>query len=85
MENSFYTISYRFLRCYNFRSPENIRLSREAVGPKKRHPWFKTEHHSMIQERDRRRKRFRRTRLPRDLLAYRQANDVANRQWRRRD
>ena len=52
----------------------------KTISPgKKRHPWFNTEHHSMIQERDRLYKRFRRTRLPLDLLAYRQARDVAHR------
>ena len=52
----------------------------KTVSPgKKRHPWFTKEHQSMIQERDRLYRRFRRTRLPLDLLTYRQARDVAHR------
>ena len=52
----------------------------KTISPgKKRHPWSNTDHHSMIQERDRLDRRFRRTRLPLDLLAYRQARDIAHR------
>ena len=50
-----------------------------ASPGKKRHPWFTTEHQSMIQERDCLYRRFRKTRLPLDLLTYRQARDVAHR------
>ena len=52
----------------------------KTVSPgKKRHPWFTTEHQSMIQECDCLYRRFRRTRLPLDLLTHRQARDVAHR------
>ena len=51
----------------------------KTVSPgKKCHPLFTTEHQPMIQERDRLYRRFRRTRLPLDLLTYRRARDVAH-------
>ena len=56
------------------------RGSIKTISPgKKRHPWFNTEHHSMVQERNNLYKRFRKTRLLLDLLAYRQVRVVAHR------
>ena len=52
----------------------------KTISPaKNRHPWFNIDHRTLIQERDRLYKRFRRTRLAEDLLVYRQARDLAHR------
>ena len=58
---------------------ESLALLNTVSPGKKCHPWFTTEHQSMIQGRDSLYRRFRRTRLPLDLLTYRQARDVAHR------
>ena len=58
---------------------ESLAPLKTVSQDKTRYPWLTTEHQSMIQERDRLYRRFRRTRLPLDLLTYRQARDVAHR------
>ena len=47
---------------------------------KNRHPWFNIDHRTLIKDRDRLYRRFRRTRIAEDLLAYRQARDLAHRE-----
>ena len=47
---------------------------------KNRHPWFNMDHRTLIQERNRLYRRFRRTRIAEDLLAYKQARDLAHRE-----
>ena len=52
----------------------------KTVSPTmKRHPWFTPGHHSLIRERDRLYRRFKRTRHLLDLLLYRQTRDLAHR------
>ena len=51
----------------------------KTISPaKNRHPWFNIGHSTLIKELDRLYRRFRRTRIAEDLLAYRQARDLAH-------
>ena len=51
----------------------------KTISPaKNRHPWFNIDHRTLIKERDRLYRRFRRTRIAEDLLAYRQTRDLAH-------
>ena len=51
----------------------------KTIKPTKyNHPWFTSLHKNLISERNRLFRRYRRTRLPVDLLLYRQARDYAH-------
>ena len=53
----------------------------KSISPAKNsHPWFNIDHRTLIKEHDRLYRRFRRTRIAEDLLAYIQARDLAHRE-----
>ena len=57
---------------------EKLALLKTISPAKNRHPWFNIDHRTLIKERDRLYRRFRRTRIAEDLFAYRQARDLAH-------
>ena len=48
VENSFYIVNFQFLKCYNFRPDDNIRLSREAIVPNEKRSCLNSKSSSIV-------------------------------------